>query len=89
MEPIINESEGLRHEEREQSADNDILITSTTLHVPGREEFDGFYMCAANSTLNNGWSTSTNDVIQVEFECKWSRVHFVNLWFIQFVEIKK
>lgn len=69
VEPIINESEGLRHEEREQSGDNDTLITSTTLHVPGREEFDGFYMCAANSTLNNGWSTSTNDVIQVEFDC--------------------
>ncbi|XP_068737080.1 uncharacterized protein [Montipora capricornis] len=69
VEPIINESEGLRHEEREQSEDDDTLITTTTLHVPGREEFDGFYMCAANSTLNNSWSTSTNDVIQVKFEC--------------------
>ncbi|XP_068691161.1 uncharacterized protein [Montipora foliosa] len=68
VEPIINESEGLRHEEREQSEDDDTLITTTTLHVPGREEFDGFYMCAANSTLNNSWSTSAN-VIEVEFEC--------------------
>ncbi|XP_068715542.1 cell adhesion molecule DSCAML1-like isoform X2 [Montipora foliosa] len=68
-EPIINESESLRHEELEQSGEDGTLTTYTTLHVPGREEFDGVYKCAANSRFNNSWSTSKNFKIQVKFLC--------------------
>ena len=79
-EPIINESESLSHEELEKSGEDGTLITSTTLHVPGREEFDGVYKCAANSRLNNSWSTSKNSKIQVIFLCKWSHIYFIYLF---------
>ncbi|XP_068716452.1 uncharacterized protein [Montipora foliosa] len=67
--PITNESESLHHKELEKSRDNGILITSSTLHVPGREEFEALYMCAANSRLSNEWSTFQNFTIEVLFNC--------------------
>ena len=85
--PITNESESLHHKELEKSRDNGILITSSTLHVPGREEFEALYMCAANSRLSNEWSTFENFTIEVLFNCKWFHVCFINLWFIQFVKV--
>ena len=83
-EPIINESESLRHEELERSGEDGTLTTLTILHVPGREEFDGFYKCAANSRFNNSWWTSKNSTIQVRFLCKWSHIYFIYLHYGSF-----
>ncbi|XP_015778428.1 PREDICTED: neurotrimin-like [Acropora digitifera] len=47
----------------------DILITTSTLSIPGRSEFRGFYTCSATSRLDSGWSSTKQDIIEVEFSC--------------------
>ena len=48
----------------------DILFTTSTLSIPGRPEFGGFYTCSATSRLDSGWSSTKQDTIEVEFFCK-------------------
>ena len=48
----------------------DILFTTSTLSIPGRFEFRGFYTCSATSRLDSGWSSTKQDIIEVEFSCK-------------------
>ena len=45
---------------------------TTTLHVPGREEFVGIYKCFGNNSLRSGWSSSKEpkDGIEVLMNCK-------------------
>ncbi|XP_074623522.1 uncharacterized protein LOC141881639 isoform X2 [Acropora palmata] len=47
----------------------DIFITTSTLSIPGRSEFIGFYTCSATSRLDSGWSSTKQDTIEVEFSC--------------------
>ncbi|XP_074623520.1 putative oxidoreductase PXDNL [Acropora palmata] len=46
-------------EKVEKLKDNDRTFqVTTTLHVPGREEFAGIYKCFGNNSLSSGWSSS-------------------------------
>ena len=60
------------HTEVEASQDNGIFQVTTTLHVPGREEFAGIYKCFGNNSLSSGWSSSKEptDGIELLFRCK-------------------
>ena len=53
-----------------ETQQEDILITTSTLSIPGRSEFKGFYTCSATSRLDSGWSSTKQDTIEVEFLCK-------------------
>ena len=52
--------------------DNGIFQVTTTLHVPGREEFAGVYFCFGNNSLISGWSSSkeSESGIELLFRCK-------------------
>ncbi|XP_067021860.1 toll-like receptor 1 [Acropora muricata] len=58
-------------EEVEKLQDNGIFKVTTTLHVPGREEFAGIYKCFGNNSLSSGWSSSKepNEGIELVFRC--------------------
>ncbi|XP_044179110.1 hemicentin-1-like [Acropora millepora] len=58
-------------EEVEKLQDSGIFKVTTTLHVPGREEFAGIYNCFGNNSLSTGWSSSKElkDGIQLFFRC--------------------
>ena len=45
-------------EEVETLQDNGIFQVTTSLHVPGREEFAGIYRCFGKNSLSCGWSSS-------------------------------
>ena len=53
---------------------NGIFKVTTTLHVPGREEFEGIYSCFGNNSLSSGWSSSKEPKYGIElvFRCKQS-----------------
>ena len=53
-----------------ETQQEDILTTTSTLSIPGRSEFRGFYTCSATSRLDSGWSSTKQDTIEVEFLCK-------------------
>ena len=59
-------------EKVEKLQDSGIFKVTTTLHVPGREEFAGIYRCFGNNSLSSGWSSSKepNDGIELLFRCK-------------------
>ena len=59
-------------EEVEKLQDSGIFKVTTTLHVPGREEFAGIYRCFGNNSLSSGWSSSKEpkDGIELLFRCK-------------------
>ncbi|XP_015754278.1 PREDICTED: uncharacterized protein LOC107333928 [Acropora digitifera] len=59
-------------EEVEKLQDSGIFKVTTTLHVPGREEFAGIYHCFGNSSLSSGWSSSKEPEhgIQLLFRCQ-------------------
>ena len=59
-------------EEVEKLQDSGIFKVTTTLHVPGREEFAGIYHCFGNSSLSSGWSSSKEPKYGIEllFRCK-------------------
>ncbi|XP_067021783.1 uncharacterized protein [Acropora muricata] len=58
-------------EEVEKLQDSGIFKITTTLHVPGREEFAGIYNCFGNNSLSSGWSSSKEpkDGIELFFRC--------------------
>ncbi|XP_015760921.1 PREDICTED: uncharacterized protein LOC107340085 isoform X2 [Acropora digitifera] len=58
-------------EEVEKLQDNGIFKVTTTLHVPGSEEFAGIYKCFGNNSLSSGWSSSKepNEGIELRFRC--------------------
>jgi len=58
-------------EEVEKLQDSGIFKVTTTLHVPGREEFSGIYRCFGNNSLSSGWSSSKEpkDGIELLFRC--------------------
>ncbi|XP_074622393.1 uncharacterized protein LOC141880765 isoform X2 [Acropora palmata] len=58
-------------EEVEKLQDSGIFKVTTTLHVPGREEFAGIYRCFGNNSLSSGWSSSKEpkDGIELLFRC--------------------
>ena len=62
------------HTEVETLQDNGIFKVTTTLHVPGREEFGGVYSCFGNNSLSSGWSSSKEPKIGINlfFRCKQS-----------------
>ena len=62
------------HTEVETLQDNGIFKVTTTLHVPGREEFEGIYSCFGNNSLSSGWSSSKEPKYGIEllFRCKQS-----------------
>ena len=59
-------------EEVEKLQDSGIFKVTTTLYVPGREEFAGIYNCFGNSSLISGWSSSKEPKYGIEllFRCK-------------------
>ena len=59
-------------EEVEKLQDSGIFKVTTSLHVPGREEFAGIYRCFGNNSLSSGWSSSKepNEGIELLFRCK-------------------
>ena len=59
-------------EEVEKLQQEGIFKVTTTLHVPGREEFAGIYNCFGNNSLSSGWSSSKEpqDGIHLLFRCK-------------------
>ena len=59
-------------EEVEKLQDSGIFKVTTTLHVPGREEFAGIYRCFGNNSLSSGWSSSKEPKYGIEllFRCK-------------------
>ena len=59
-------------EKVEKLQHNGIFKVTTTLHVPGREEFAGIYRCFGNNSLSSGWSSSKepNKGIELLFRCK-------------------
>ena len=60
-------------EKVEKLKDNDRTFqVTTTLHVPGREEFAGIYKCFGNNSLSSGWSSSKEpkDGIELLMNCK-------------------
>ena len=61
-------------EEVEKLQDSGIFKVTTTLHVPGREEFAGIYRCFGNNSLSSGWSSSKEPKYGIEllFRCKQS-----------------
>ena len=60
------------HTEVEKVQGNGIFQVTSTLHVPGREEFAGIYRCFGNSSLSSGWSSSKEPKhsIQLLFRCR-------------------
>ena len=60
--------------EVETLQDNGIFKVTTTLHVPGRKEFEGIYSCFGNNSLSSGWSSSKEPEYGIEllFRCKQS-----------------
>ncbi|XP_067020454.1 uncharacterized protein [Acropora muricata] len=52
----------------------DILFTTSTLPIPGRPEFRGFYTCSATSRLDSGWSSTKKDTIEVQFSCPTGKI---------------
>ena len=54
----------------QETQKNDVLITTSTLSIPGRPEFKGLYTCSATSRLDSGWLSTKNDSIEVLFSCK-------------------
>ena len=60
------------HTEVETLQDNGIFKVTTTLHVPGRKEFEGIYHCLGNNSLSSGWSISKEPKYGIElvFKCK-------------------
>ncbi|XP_044179199.1 uncharacterized protein LOC114952530 [Acropora millepora] len=58
-------------EEVEKLQHNGIFKVTTTLHVPGREEFAGIYRCFGNNSLSSGWSSSKEPKhgIELLFRC--------------------
>ncbi|XP_015767116.1 PREDICTED: hemicentin-1-like [Acropora digitifera] len=58
-------------EEVEKLQDSGIFKVTTTLHVPGRQEFTGIYQCFGNNSLSSGWSSSKepNEGIELLFRC--------------------
>ena len=54
----------------QETQKNDVLITTSTLSIPGRPEFMGLYICSATSRLDSGWLSTKNDSIEVLFFCK-------------------
>ena len=62
------------HTEIETLQDNGIFKVTTTLHVPGRKEFEGIYSCFGNNSLSSGWSSSKEPEYGIEllFRCKQS-----------------
>ena len=59
-------------EEVEKLQDSGIFKVTTTLLVPGREEFAGIYCCFGKNSLSSGWSSSKepNYGIELLFRCK-------------------
>ncbi|XP_044179103.1 uncharacterized protein LOC114952170 isoform X3 [Acropora millepora] len=57
-----------------ETQQEDILITTSTLSIPGRSEFKGFYTCSATSRLDSGWSSTKQDTIEVEFLCPTGKI---------------
>ena len=59
-------------EEVEKLQDSGIFKVTTTLQVPGREEFAGIYRCFGNNSLSSGWSSSKepNEGMELLFRCK-------------------
>ena len=62
------------HTEVETLQENGIFKVTTTLHVPGRKEFEGIYSCFGNNSLSSGWSSSKEPEYGIEllFRCKQS-----------------
>ncbi|XP_015754279.1 PREDICTED: hemicentin-1-like [Acropora digitifera] len=58
-------------EEVEKLQDSGIFKVTTTLYVPGREEFAGIYRCFGNNSLSSGWSSSKEPKYGIEllFRC--------------------
>ncbi|XP_067020458.1 uncharacterized protein [Acropora muricata] len=57
-------------EEIEKLQESGIFKVTTTLYVPGREEFAGIYKCFGNNSLSSGWSSSKeSDGIELNFRC--------------------
>ncbi|XP_044179207.1 toll-like receptor 6 [Acropora millepora] len=58
-------------EEVERLQDSGIFKVTTTLHVPGRQEFAGIYRCFGNNSLSSGWSSSKEPEkgIELLFRC--------------------
>ena len=59
-------------EEVETLQVNGIFKVTTTLHVPGRKEFQGTYHCFGNNSLSSGWSSSKEpeEGIKLLLRCK-------------------
>ena len=75
----------------QETQKNDVLITTSTLSIPGRPEFRGFYTCSATSRLDSGWLSTKNDSIEVVFYCK-SYVYIIDqarVLFLRFVSVHK